>query len=113
MHHLACVLLPLLLVPLARAGAGVCQDVGAGQEAGQMEDKSMEEASGLAMTRRSEGGGVLKIYLKYLRQYGTQNPTPTLIFHQLSKCCFFYAISTQHGPSIVPTKLIRIALTPL
>ena len=57
MRHLA-VLLPLLLVPLARAGAGVCQDVGAGQEAGQMEDKSMEEASGLAMTRRSEGGGV-------------------------------------------------------
>ena len=58
LRHLASVLLPLLRAPLARAGAGVCQDVGAGQEAGQMEDKSMEEASGLAMTRRSEGGGV-------------------------------------------------------
>ena len=82
MRHLA-VLMPLLLVPMAGAGAGVCRDVGAGQEAGQMEDKSMEEASGLAMTRRSEGGGVrlcryyLNLqYLQYLHY-----------LHIIYRCC--------------------------
>ena len=82
MRHLA-VLMPLLLVPMAGAGAGVCRDVGAGQEAGQMEDKSMEEASGLAMTRRSEGGGVLWIYLQYLHNiYNIYTLSTGAVHHQ-------------------------------
>ena len=89
MRHLA-VLMPLLLVPMAGAGAGVCRDVGAGQEAGQMEDKSMEEASGLAMTRRSEGGGVLWIYLQYLQNLHNIYIIYTISTHYLHiiyRCC--------------------------
>ena len=82
MRHLA-VLMPLLLVPMAGAGAGVCRDVGAGQEAGQMEDKSMEEASGLAMTRRSEGGGVLWI----LSAISTKSTQYLQYLHIIYRCC--------------------------
>ena len=94
MRHLA-VLLPLLLVPMAGAGAGVCRDVGAGQEAGQMEDKSMEEASGLAMTRRSEGGGVLWIYLQNLHNIYTIS---TLSTHYLQ---VLFTINDHGGPATV------------